>query len=211
MRKSKIAITALLTIVVVLFITRLCVLDVLRVPSESACPKAGQMALVERWAYGYRLPWKPTSRLAYAKPGKGDWVAYNHPTLQRGEEPDTAAVCVGSIAATPGDTLWYNNETGRIAVRRDRAHGYRHPLVVPARGARIAITNENIRFYYITIMRHEPVKASIVDEALCVSGKMVKHYVFQHDYYWIVDAQSHLPDSHTFGFVPHVSLLGKIL
>lgn len=202
---------ALVTLLVLLLIVRLCVADVVSVP-EGRCPRAGGWTLVNRWAYGYRLPWNAASRWNYRTADVGDWLTYNRPVLNRQDRPDTTSVCIGHCAAAPGDTLWYNNETGRIGHHRDRRNGFLHPLIVPARHEHLRITNDNLRFYAITIMLHEPVKASIVNDSLCVSGRIVSEYTFQQDYYWIsTDDPKNLLDSRSFGFVPHASLIGKIL
>lgn len=211
MKKGKVLLIALLSIVALLLIARLFVVDIVKVPEESMCPKAGEMALVSRWSYGYRLPWNASSRISYAQGKHDDWAAYNMPAATREEKADTSDVCIGRLAAIPGDTIWYNNESGSISVKKDQKKGFSHPLIVPAQKQTIKITNDNIQFYAITIMRHEPAKASIVDDKLCVSGKMVQQYTFQQDYYWIVsDDDKNLMDSRTFGFVPHASLIGKI-
>ena len=199
------------TLLVLLFVARICVVDVISVP-RGQCPRSGGWALVSRWAYGYRLPWNAQERWQYEAAQVGDWIAYNHPASERQDHPDTTAICVGCCAAGPGDTLWYNNDTGRISDHPDRKNGFTHQLVVPKRWDRMPIDNDNLRFYAITIMLHEPVKASIVNDSLCVSGHIVKEYVFQQDYYWISnDEPKNRLDSRSFGFVPHAALIGRIL
>lgn len=194
-----------------LLVARFCVYDVVTVPATSKCPKAGCTVLVDRWAYGYRLPWKATKRLAYARAEVGHWVTYNEPIMSRDEKVDTTDICIGRIAAAPGDTLWYNNDTGRIATSLDERNGFTHPLIVPQCSKVVPITRDNIQFYAITIMRHEPVKASVVNGQLCVNGRMVQQYLFQYDYYWVVTEHPKVtPDSRLFGFVPHVCLIGRI-
>ena len=196
---------------VLLLVARLCVYDVVTVPASSQCPKAGCMVLVDRWAYGYRLPWKPSRRISYTRARTGHWITYNEPVLERGGKPDTTAVCIGRVSAAPGDTLWYNNDTGRVSTTPDSRDGFTHPFVVPGRGKLLPITTDNIHFYAITIMRHEPVKASVVDGRLCVNGKFVSKYLFQNDYYWMTTGHPKFtPDSRLFGFVPHVSIIGRI-
>ncbi len=202
---------ALAILLALLLVVRLCVVDVLSVP-EGRCPRGGGWTLVNRWAYGYRLPWNASSRWNYHTAGKNEWLTYNQPVVSRDDKPDTTAVCIGRCAALPGDTLWYNNETGRISHHRDRKNGFSHLLLVPARHKKHRITRDNLRFYAITIMLHEPVKASIVNDSLCVSGRIVSEYTFQQDYYWIsTDDPKNLLDSRSFGFVPHASLIGRIL
>ncbi len=211
MKKSKIFVIILLSIVGILLIVRLFIVDLVIVPKDSKCPRAGKMTFVWRWSYGYRLPWNANSRMSYTIGKRKDWVAYNKPITSRGEQADTTAVCVGQLVAIPGDTLWYNNESGSISVKADKKNGFSHPLIVPAKGKKVTINNDNMRFYAITITLHEPVKASVVDGALCVSGDMAKQYIFQQDYYWVVNGdKKNTNDSRTYGFVPHASLIGRI-
>lgn len=209
--KGKTTILLLVIIVLVLLGLRLCVFDVVSVPTTSRCPKTGHMVLVDRWAYGYRLPWKCTSRWSYTRAKTGDWVAYNRPASSPAEKTDTTALYIGKVAAAAGDTIWYNNDSGRISTTLDTKNGFTHPLIVPIKGRRMPINEGNVQFYAITIMQHEPTKASVVDGRLCVDGKIVREYCFQQDYYWILTTNpKDKSDSNTFGFVPHVSLIGKI-
>lgn len=208
MKSRYISITIICTVLVLLML-RLCMVDVVRVP-EGKCHRSGGMALVSRWSYGYRLPWDANSRLSYDRAVKDDWMAYNQPASTRNEKANSTPVFIGRCEATPGDTLWYNNESGEVSTSR---HGkFTHQLIIPQKGRTIRITNDNIRFYAVTIMIHEPVKASIVDGELCVSGKMVKQYTFTQDYYWLLNDQpSNMADSRAFGFVPQAALIGRIL
>lgn len=207
---KKVAIISL-SILLLLLIGRLFVMDVIVVP-EGKCPQAGKWALVNRWAYGFRTPWNPHQRWAPSPVKRNDWVVYNQPLPTREGQPDTTARRIGRCLSVPGDTLWYNNETGRISKFHDRRNGFTHHLIVPAKGKKTRITTENLRFYAPTIMRHEPVKAVILNDSLCISGRIQSTYTFQQDYYWMTtDNPQNLLDSRSFGFVPQTSLIGKIL
>ncbi len=207
--KSKYISITVICVVLVLLAVRLCVVDVVRVP-EGKCHRSGSMALVSRWSFGYRLPWDANRRLSDGKAEKDDWIAYNQPVSTRNEKVNSTPVFIGRCEAVPGDTLWYNNESGEMSTTK---HGrFTHQIIIPQKGRTIRITNDNIRLYAITIMIHEPVKASIVDGGLCVSGKMVKQYTFTQDYYWLLNDQpSNIADSRAFGFVPHAALIGRVL
>lgn len=211
-KKRRIFLITTIVIVVVLLLLRLCVFDVVKIPSDSKCPKAGKTALVSRWSYGFRLPWNTAKRISYKPATRNDWVTFNPPVSSRGEKLNKSITHIGRVAAAPGDTVWYNNDSGSISLEFDERNGFVYPLIVPVKDKSIAVTNGNIQFYKTTIMRHEPVKAEIVEDSLCVSGKIVSSYSFQQDYYWIVtDDPKNSADSRTFGFVPHSTLIGKIL
>lgn len=174
------------------------------------CPNKAGFVLVNRWAYGFPLPFTDGERKAYATAEKGDWTAYHHPAIVRGEADDKGSLLLGKVMAAPGDTLWYNNKEGLIDSKPSER--FTHPLIVPARGKKLVITNDNIRFYAITIMLHEPSKVCIIGDSLCVGGNMVKDYTFTQDYYWMHNSDTiHQPDSRSFGFIPHKSLVGKVL
>lgn len=209
--KRKILATSAICLVLVLLLLRLCVWDIVSVPQGKA-PHAGGWALVNRWAYGLRLPWKAQTRIAHKQAARGDWTEYNLPPLDREEKADTGNICVGLIVAVPGDTLWYNNDTGEMALQPRRQEGFVYPIILPGRGKTIRMTRENVRFYVPTIMRHEPEKASLIGDSLCLSGKLTDRYTFQQDYYWISsEDDADRADSRSFGFVPHACLIGRLL
>lgn len=158
------------------------------------CPNWKGIVLINRLADGSR----------------GDWMAYHQPAIERGEAEDKGMLHLGRIMAAPGDTLWYDNKNGLIDSKPSTQ--FQHPLIVPAKGQKLDITDDNIRFYAITIMLHEPSKVCIIDDSLCVSGKMVDSYTFSQDYFWIHNVDTlHQPDSRSFGFVPYKSLIGKVV
>ena len=174
------------------------------------CPNKAGFVFVNRLAYGYSLPWNGDECDAYATAENGDWIAYHHPAIVRGEREDKGAILLGKVMAAPGDTLWYNNEDGLIDSKPSKR--FCHPLIVPGKGKKLDITDENIQFYAITIMLHEPSKVCIIGDSLCVSGEMVENYTFCQDYYWIHNTDTiRQPDSRSFGFIPHKSLIGKVV
>lgn len=180
---------------VALLCIRFLVIDIIRTDAAGDCPNKAGFVLVNRWNPNYR---------------SNEWVTYHQPAITRGETEDKGALHLGKVMAAPGDTLWYNNEDGLIDNKQSAR--FSHPIAVPCRGKRLEITDDNIRFYAITIMLHEPSKVCIIGDSLCVSGKMVDSYAFSQDYYWIHnDDTIHQPDSRSFGFIPHKSLIGRII
>lgn len=196
---------------VLLLLVRLCWIDIIAIP-EGTYPRQQQWALVNRWAYGYRLPWDNQTRWGSQPAKRNDWVAYNRPTWSNAARVDTTAVCLGKCTAVAGDTVWYDNESGQISVRRGSPSEAQHLLVVPQKGKKVRITHENIHFYATTIMRYEPVKATLVNDSLCVGGRIVQTYTFQQDYYWVSAEHPQLHnDSQAYGFIPHQALVGRIM
>lgn len=214
---KKIWIISFVLVAVVLLVVRFVVIEIImtsdigqKVNVAGNCPNRAGLVLVNRLAYGYPLPWNSDRRSDYHSAARHDWTAYHRPATEQGESDDKGPLLLGKVTAGPGDTLWYNNEDGLIA-NKPSTH-FCHPLIVPGKGKKLNITDENIRFYAITIMLHEPSKVCIIGDSLCVSGNMVEDYTFTQDYYWLHNADTlHQPDSRSFGFIPHKSLVGKVI
>lgn len=174
----------------------------------------GDRVLVDRWAYGYRLPGSNLwgyHRLGGGVPKAGEWVVFNHPLVQRGALPDTSRLCFGRVLACPGDTVWMGRG-GRVSRRRDYVRGHIWPIPVPARGAYIEVAPWAARIYQFTQDMHEADSASLrwpdSYETILHSRKM---YVrFSRNYYWLSSGnEEDLLDSRSFGFVPEEFFLGR--
>ena len=170
----------------------------------------GDRVLVNLWAYGLRSPWHTRYHRYHPTPAKrGDWIVFNIPAVQRDARPDTSSLSVGRVLACPGETVWLGRN-GRVSTVCDYSQGCIWPLLVPARGTYIRIFPWNQELYQVTIHRHEPLNADIINDSLCVDGSYVSNYRFHRNYYWISsDSEQNLYDSRVYGFVPEEFVLGQ--
>lgn len=202
-------------VIIVLF-CRSFVCMLFTVPTADKEPffKQGDRVLVDRWSYGFRAPF--STRFGYHKWGKGfpqngDWAVFNYPLVHHSELPDTSALCLGQVMASPGDTIWMGRE-GKVGRCRDYVRGHIWPIPVPAKGAYIQVMPWANRIYRMTMEMHEAEAVDLMPsdsfEAIQEGGNTCVR--FSRNYYWISSgSEENVFDSRTFGFVPEEFFMGK--
>lgn len=87
------------------------------------------------------------------------------------------------------------------------------PLWIPAKGATITLTEENLARYAFTIENYEGLKDVYMKEGkLFIDGKQVTEYTFKQNYYFMMGDNRHNSlDSRYWGFVPEDHVVGKAL
>lgn len=200
--------------VVVVLSVRLFLCDILTLSSDGGMLLQGDRVLVDKWAYGYRLPfsrWHGYHRCMPRRVKRGEWMAFNNPDVAPRALVDTSRLCVGLIVSAPGDTVWLG-PSGRCSSFRNYQTGCIWPLIVPARGKFIRITPWSAPLYASTIRQHEGVdEVEVVHDSLSVDGHVVDYFRFQHDYYWVFSGEEqNFHDSRSFGFVPESFVLGRL-
>ena len=85
------------------------------------------------------------------------------------------------------------------------------PLWIPAKGATVALTKENLPLYERIITSYEgnTLKTG-PDGSIIINGQTVTEYTFQQDYYFMMGDNRHNSlDSRYWGFVPEDHIVGK--
>lgn len=184
---------SLFPVLLLVLVLRSFVMEPFRIPSPSMVPTLlpGDFILVNKFAYGLRLPVLHTEFLDLGDPERGDIAVFRWPE-------DPSQDFIKRIVGLPGDEIVYNNHQLYIngeAVPTEKRGNYRGEGV-PAR--------QTVIEYLEHLGDHDHRKLNVAGQNR--NGLRVR--VPEGHYFVMGDNRDHSLDSRAWGFVPAHNLVG---
>lgn len=188
---------SLFPVLFVVLLFRSFLFEPFKIPSGSMIPTLliGDFIVVNKYAYGLRLPVLDTKVVELGEPRRGDVVVFRYPV-------DTSVNFIKRVIGLPGDTIAYRDKRLFIngeAVETVGAAPYRSSEVKCATPRSDAMrVREDLGLKRHDILIHESLR-----------GRDGQWVVPEGHYFMMGDNRDRSNDSREWGFVPEANLVGR--
>ncbi len=186
---------AFFPIILIVLVIRSFLAEPFRIPSGSMMPTllTGDFILVNKFAYGLRLPVINSKVLSLGDPQRGDIIVFRYPE-------DPSLDYIKRVIGVPGDSISYRNKTLLI-------NGQRIPQTLvgtyTGEGSSASMNGANVR--------HEKIEDEEFN-ILIMTSRFDRDFdvkVPEGQYFVMGDNRDNSRDSRFWGFVPDRNLVGK--
>jgi signal peptidase I len=184
-------------VLLVVVVLRSFVVEPFRIPSGSMMPtlEVGDFILVNKFAYGIRLPVLRTKIIPIGEPKRGDVVVFKYP-----KQPEVDYI--KRLIGLPGDRIRYENKQLTI---NDQVMPLTKMAVYPGDGANGRMVGAD---------EYQEDLASVVHDILQrqgATGPEGEFTVPAGQYFMMGDNRDNSNDSRYWGFVPEANLVGRAM
>jgi len=190
---------AFFPVILVVFLLRSFLMEPFRIPSGSMLPtlKIGDFILVNKFAYGVRLPIANIKIVETGEPKRGDVMVFRFPN-------DPSVNFIKRVIGLPGDEIEYRNKT----------------LYINGKEMPRKSSNENYQIFeagsrFVTTQQFDENLDGVVHKVLLDPTRSQANLKFQKvpegHYFVMGDNRDYSNDSRYWGFVPEKNVVGKAI
>jgi len=182
-------------VILAVLLLRSFLVEPFRIPSGSMMPTllVGDFILVNKFAYGIRLPVANTKIIDIDEPERGDVVVFRYPK-------DTSVDYIKRVVGLPGDTVRYAN---KVVYVNGKPAGQVPAGVYLGKGSGVSMSGASKRREQLGDLQHDIL---VMPRTPGVEGE----YVVGADEYFVMgDNRDNSNDSRYWGTVPEENLVGK--
>jgi signal peptidase I len=182
-------------VILAVLLLRSFLVEPFRIPSGSMMPTllVGDFILVNKFAYGIRLPVLNTKIIDIDEPERGDVVVFRYPK-------DPSVDYIKRVVGLPGDTVRYAN---KVVYVNGRPSGQVPAGVYVGKGSGVSMSGASKRREQLGDLQHDIL---VMPRTPGVEGQYV---VGEGEYFVMGDNRDNSNDSRYWGTVPEENLVGK--
>ncbi|HYQ72721.1 MAG TPA: signal peptidase I [Gammaproteobacteria bacterium] len=182
-------------VILAVLLLRSFLVEPFRIPSGSMMPTllVGDFILVNKFAYGIRLPVVNTKVIDVGEPERGDVVVFRYPK-------DPTVDYIKRVIGLPGDTIRYAN---KVVYVNGRPAGQVPAGVYLGKGSGVSMSGASKRREQLGDLQHDIL---VMPRTPGVQGQYV---VGDGEYFVMGDNRDNSNDSRYWGTVPEENLVGK--
>jgi len=182
-------------VILAVLLLRSFLVEPFRIPSGSMMPTllVGDFILVNKFAYGIRLPVLNTKVIDIDEPQRGDVVVFRYPK-------DPSVDYIKRVVGLPGDTVSYAN---KVVYVNGRPAGQVPAGVYLGKGSGVSMSGASKRREQLGDVQHDIL---VMPRTPGVEGRYV---VGEGEYFVMGDNRDNSNDSRYWGTVPEENLVGK--
>ena len=182
-------------VILAVLLLRSFLVEPFRIPSGSMMPTllVGDFILVNKFAYGIRLPVVNTKVIEIGEPERGDVVVFRYPK-------DPSVDYIKRVIGLPGDTIRYAN---KVVYVNGQPAGQVPSGVYLGKGSGVSMSGASKRREQLGDLQHDIL---VMPRTPGVQGQYV---VGEDEYFVMGDNRDNSNDSRYWGTVPEENLVGK--